>query len=1709
MYRCGRFPCTAGDWFVAVAITSAGNQGSGSILQAALGDFRDIDLAFFVGIAGSVKEDVGIGSVVASSQVYNFHSAKAAVDSLSRPRVVVAEHFMVQAALQVVFEAAWSLRIKPPMGMILPDQSAYPCPFPPPAHVAAIASGEQLVVSIDSDSYRIIKQHFNDAAAVEMEGYGMMYAATQIERLPCLVVRGISDMCEGKASAPDAVRQPIAAAHAAAFAFELLSFLALAPPPPLGYRPGSGIGAVPTLGDANAEKRQPDAVMTTDRAKFVISLDGNGADLDESRIDAVLTTIREAAADQSITVLKIEKGSVRLTLDIARSSESRLLDPSLYKRIEQAEGVRVLAAGPASALLAAQELEAEFRVASAELLHWPRRLPGGEWLERPEIGNLMARLQRDEPGTTMLLGPPGSGKSALLSSVAELLLNPTEGTASAAVLAIKADSLPITADNPVALQQYFGLSVDLVYAIEQLARWKRVILIIDQLDALAYQVDLSTGRLNVLLNLIRRLSGAPNVHIVASSRIFEYEHDVRLRSTGAESLILELPAWHDVSAVLSAREIDADEWSPEARELLRNPQGLRMFLELLPAHGGPREVFSSYTGMLDRLWRERVLIGPGGPERALLASELASTMATEETLWLAEARFESKTRILNELEASGVLVRSSSGMNVGFSHQTVFEHALARHFAKAPGGLSNYVLERQTSLFVRPKVWAALSYLRDVEPVAYAHELRAIWSYPSLRSHLRRLLVQFLGQQTEPLDSEELLLVPVLADRSSPFRDEALGAVAGSPGWFRRLKGAAIQEAMRDTTPSTAILTVLSKAWSFAPADVATLIRSYWLREPAKDSFTWLVLDSCPHWDTSVLEIATAVLRRSPIAPPWVGHLARNIIGENPIVAFALVRAALDRALDQIEEERRGELPSPFPENGTEQEQIAWRLNHDPEKPYRHFLEGQSHYYDLPEMARSQPVAFFDALWPWYLRLLTALGSERHPLGNGYSGDDCLAIVGVRADHPPPLIAAPIAGVAAMAQKSAARFRRWIAENESVGLLAVQALIARGFLANVDHYAAEAAEFLLADRRRLMLGDYRDRFETTRSLISAIVPNLPKETVRRLEAAATSFESMPPRSRDDPPEARRARARHIRLDRLSLLRAFPREALSYAAKRSASEEERALHYPRDRRFESTGFQEIGSPMSAVAMGKAKDKDILKILEEVDDKTDWDHPRDFMRGGNVQLSRAFAEFARLFPERAGRIVRRLVPGRHERAAGYAIEAISGCTVNNQAADNSKARPELAFALLRELAGKGFSKPEFRQSTANAISQSVGREIAIPEDVIAVLEEWLASAPTEDEGGKGDASKGSKVLRRSAPLGNESEKNFRDSILWGQRTATLPAGNYPVLEALTRTFLTRRPNEMSRWLKVLNAHLARNENIETWQALTRFLHHLGAGDREAGAEFIDRLFNKYPYLLETEDGALLVGRVQWWVGDGRLRSWLGRLSTSTRPLSRQAYGELTGLISILRPDAQWFAEAAKTISASVQDETVGSRAGLAFAAANLWGGPEQRDNATDLLVRLIPSANAAIANAVLGAFRMVEELRPDGATVRLLECLADHSHVIALAGDSFLIERLESLLPHEATLVGRLALKIVELWKESLGDIRTSIAATTPQLVNLALTLHRLGGDTRELGMTLFEKLLEAQAYGAREALLQIDRPLRFSGGNLGFHPRIRRSHRNAG
>ena len=221
---------------------------------------------------------------------------------------------------------------------------------------------------------------------------------------------------------------------------------------------------------------------------------------------------------------------------------------------------------------------------------------------------------------------------------------------------------------------------------------------------------------NALLNLVRRSARIDNVHIVLSSRPFEFSHDARLRTVAAESLTLELPAWSDVVAILESHGVQASGWPSDAQEVMRSPQALNTYLQLKAREES--EPFSTYQAMLDRMWAERVLAGEGGPRRARLAYDVADHMAEEESLWLARARFDDRNDAVDELIAAGVLTPYRSDGSIGFTHQTLFEYTLARNFAQIKGKLSQYILERQASLFVRPKLWAALSYLRQTEAAA-------------------------------------------------------------------------------------------------------------------------------------------------------------------------------------------------------------------------------------------------------------------------------------------------------------------------------------------------------------------------------------------------------------------------------------------------------------------------------------------------------------------------------------------------------------------------------------------------------------------------------------------------------------------------------------------------------------------------------------------------------------------------------------------------------------------------------------------------------------------------------------------------------------------------------------------------------------------------------------------------------------------------------
>ena len=200
-------------------------------------------------------------------------------------------------------------------------------------------------------------------------------------------------------------------------------------------------------------------------------------------------------------------------------------------------------------------------------------------------------------------------------------------------------------------------------------------------------------------------------------------------------------------------------------------------------------------------------------------------------------------------------------------------------------------------------------------------------------------------------------------------------------------------------------------------------------------------------------------------------------------------------------------------------------------------------------------------------------------------------------------------------------------------------------------------------------------------------------------------------------------------------------------------------------------------------------------------------------------------------------------------------------------------------------------------------------------------------------------------------------------------------------------------------------------------------------------------------------------------------------------RQTYGELVGLIAMVQPELEWASDALGAVVKNVECED--ARVGAAFSAVNLWKAPNHRHLTTTLLAQLIPRADHRTWHAVFDVFRIVNELKPDLGTARLLTVIADNIEAAGAVDASFIVARFQTLLPHEAPLVARFVESLVACWREGLGNVRTHTYTLGKELIDLAITLHRLGPETRDVGTRILEDLLLIDAWSVRETLDEID------------------------
>ena len=186
VYHVGKFTSQGRAWSVAITEIGAHNPRAAFETERAIRHFSP-KVVLFVGVAGGVK-DVKIGDVVAATKVYQYESGKSGPTFLPRPEVFSSTYFMEQRARAEASKDNWLRRLK-----VSNPSRRSPC-----VYVGPVAAGEKVVASTKSEVYKLLQSSYGDTLAVEMEGIGFLAAAYANQAVNAIVIRGISDLIEGK-----------------------------------------------------------------------------------------------------------------------------------------------------------------------------------------------------------------------------------------------------------------------------------------------------------------------------------------------------------------------------------------------------------------------------------------------------------------------------------------------------------------------------------------------------------------------------------------------------------------------------------------------------------------------------------------------------------------------------------------------------------------------------------------------------------------------------------------------------------------------------------------------------------------------------------------------------------------------------------------------------------------------------------------------------------------------------------------------------------------------------------------------------------------------------------------------------------------------------------------------------------------------------------------------------------------------------------------------------------------------------------------------------------------------------------------------------------------------------------------------------------------------------------------------------------------------
>ncbi len=1262
----------------------------------------------------------------------------------------------------------------------------------------------------------------------------------------------------------------------------------------------------------------------------------------------------------------------------------------------------------------------------------------GQWLERPQLGEIQQAMVGTDK-ITFLLGLPGSGKTAILAKIVDDLLSQNS-----LVLGFRADRIPIEEDVDAWLGQQLGHELGFRNFILQTDQFETITVVIDQVDALADLVDLNSNRLNEVLNLVRFLGARSNIRIVCSCREFEYRHDVRLNGLDSKVIRLELPTWDQVQRILHSEGIaGCTEWPSEFKELLRTPQHLTIYLDAF-RETGRAQPFDSYQQMLDELWRRKI----NSDRISDLVYELTEQLIKRESLSLPLVLFETRRELLKHLEAEQIVF--IDGVALGFKHQTLLEHAKARLFTRNDKPFSQFVIERQHSIAVRPTVWAVLRYLRAADRAKYHTDINAL-SQSTVRLHVRFLLVDFLGQVDSPDLIEQQILASYLNDLS--IRRRVLISIRGNKGWFQALHARHFPVVMRWEHDQWPMIDVISAAWSDAHKECLHLVKEHWLSDASKDDFTWRVLDTCQVWDEQIAKCAKNLIGRS------------SNDDQRDWIAERLTSRASDTSVDLAIE--------------------LFLVSEDLAKKATSPLEN-SDWYELPRIAEKDSVTFLQKIWPWFLACGDRFYSQ--PMStvlNRYGGS--MSLLDQEPVHRErSIIDALIAAIEKVGRSRPDVIVEIANASLSSESMLVHALVLRGMRFIVKTDANFVLDYLAGDNRRLAVGaSYSGDFSESCNLISVLSNELDKSQISRLTRIILNCSHY-----KDQFDMSQETLEFDRGYRLQLLHAISSVAVTSELKEFINAEKTQLPdwerpYPP---FGRSYF--YASPMSKEDMKISTDAEIIAALQlkrspNPYDSEEWCETENAWRliGGGYEATGTLVTLVSEEPNRALRLIPQLVTEKLFEACGRVAHALSD---SNESYDD-------VIGVMRRIDWPTALPDSVRSDFSYLLYKLSFKAPGLPTDMISLLKQWLF-AEWKDYG----------------PIAGNIHRERNDQIapiIWSTRDNLMESGpQFWSMHALSEGLLRQKPPNTADWLQSLSNLIETPISLTTWLTFCRELKwiKLDSVDKNKGLQTLFKLLQKFPDLPFEHEGINLISDLARVLPVEYLQQYLRDLKTLGEFRHLQGYGELLALLRLRNPEWKWLEELFEKELTALGLEIVSNEPmaiGMAYIAAKGWDESSFRHPSWLILKKLIPVSTSKSSLAISTVFFCHNDFLAENDTEELLKSFANHPECIHDDMVSDVIIAAKEVAVDFGPTVLQLCQSVLAKYGTGISVSGARFHEIGPNLVDIAMTLQRLP-STREGGLVVLEELLQLGLDDAFQTLNELDlRP--FKSERLAFRERRRR------